>query len=203
MTRLFGISAIDPDRLAVERFGGSTSAATMRASRLALQFVQDALHKGQDIAQETTLSGGQPLRLMEAARKRGYAVFLVFITIGDDTRLRIDNRVLQGGHDISNKDLQRRTPRILGHLAQAVTLADLTVVYSSYEVTRDFVLTALVRRRVVLHSPFLPAEVRAAVAPVSVLIEDEGQLEQEAKALQAQHSFVRWGAIKDSGPAHS
>lgn len=55
---------------------------------------------------------------MVQAARAGYIVSLVFLTAHteEDTRLRIENRVLEGGHNIPDADLERRAPRILENL---------------------------------------------------------------------------------------
>lgn len=77
---------------------------------------------------------------------------------GEDTRLRIDNRVLQGGHNISDKDLKRRFPRILEHLPEAMKRADIVALYVSAEKSSDFVMVGAMHQGQLTVTPQLPAQ---------------------------------------------
>lgn len=79
---------------------------------------------------------------MTQARDAGFRVLLALIVPNDqaDTRFRIDNRVLEGGHTITDVDLKRREPRILAHLPDTITLADLTAISVSSTRSQDFTL---------------------------------------------------------------
>lgn len=136
------LASIDPDRLAAGYGEGFTDAANLRAAREALSLIAERLQQRQSLVIETTLAGRQPLRLMTQAREMEYQVHLVFIAPNSevDTRLRIDNRVMLGGHNIPDADLERRESRILANLPEAVVQADLTAFYVSSDRTQDFLL---------------------------------------------------------------
>ena len=108
--RAMKLPSIDPDRIAADYGEGFTDSANLRAAREALQLTAERLKRHESLIVETTLAGRQPLRLMAQAREAGYLVLLAFIVpnIQDDTRFRIDNRVLEGGHNIPDADLKRR-----------------------------------------------------------------------------------------------
>jgi len=161
-----GLSSIDPDRLAAGYGEGFTQAANLRAAREAITLIGERLESRQSFAIETTLAGRQPLRLMEQAQEAGYRVHLAFIVanVEEDTRLRIENRVLSGGHNIPDADLERREPRILTHLPDAIARANLTAIYVSSTRSRDFTLEGAVYNGRVQLSPTVPEGVRSAVS---------------------------------------
>jgi predicted ABC-type ATPase len=103
---------------------------------------------------------------MTQARDAGYLVLLAFIVpnIQDDTRFRIDNRVLEGGHNIPDAALKRREPRILANLPDAIALADLTAVYVSSTRSQDFTLEGAVEGSETLLTVNVPQQVRLAIA---------------------------------------
>jgi predicted ABC-type ATPase len=140
--RALKLPSIDPDQIAASYGEGFTDRANVRAARAALQLTTERLERREHLIVETTLAGRQPLRLMTQAREAGYQVLLAFIVPNaqDDTRFRIDNRVLEGGHNIPDADLKRREPRILAHLPEAIMLADLTAIYISSTRSQDFTL---------------------------------------------------------------
>ena len=137
--RALKLPSIDPDRIAAGYGEGFTDRANVRAAREAIELTAQYLERHESLIVETTLAGRQPLRLMTQARDAGYLVLLAFIVPNDqdDTRFRIDNRVLEGGHNIPDADLKRREPRILANLPDAISLADLTAIYVSSVRTQD------------------------------------------------------------------
>jgi predicted ABC-type ATPase len=164
--RALKLPSIDPDRIAASYGEGFTDRANVRGAREALQLTAKRLERREHLIVETTLAGRQPLRLMAQARKAGYVVLLAFIVPNaqDDTRFRIDNRVLEGGHNIPDADLKRREPRILAHLPEAITLADLTAIYISSVRSQDFTLEGAVNGDEVQLTPHIPEQVRTAIA---------------------------------------
>ena len=164
--RALNLPSIDPDRIAASYGQGFTDRANVRAAREALHLTAECLERRESLIVETTLAGRQPLRLMAQAREAGYRVLLVFIApnVQDDTRFRIDNRVLEGGHNIPDADLKRREPRILTNLPNAIALADLTAIYISSTRSEDFTLEGAIDGTDVRLTANVPQQVRAAIA---------------------------------------
>jgi len=193
--RALKLPSIDPDRIAAEYGEGFTDSANMRAAREALRLTRERLAQQQSLILETTLAGRQPLRLMGEARAAGYLVLLAFVVPNaqDDTRFRIDNRVLEGGHNIPDADLRRREPRILTNLSEAIALADLTAIYISSVRSQDFILEGAAEGTSVQLTPNVPPQVMEAVArrlevrQVAVITEDHPVV----KRFQAQ---IAWEA---------
>ena len=164
--RALNLPSIDPDRIAAGYGQGFTDSANVRAAREALRLTAERMKRHESLIIETTLAGRQPLRLMAQARESGHQVLLAFIVpnVQDDTRFRIDNRVLEGGHNIPDADLKRREPRILANLPEAITLADLTAIYVSSTRSQDFTLEGAVDGSDVQLTLNVPQQVRAAIA---------------------------------------
>lgn len=164
--RALNLPSIDPDRIAASYGQGFTDRANVRAAREALHLTAECLERRESLIVETTLAGRQPLRLMAQAREAGYRVLLAFIApnVQDDTRFRIDNRVLEGGHNIPDADLKRREPRILTNLPDAIALADLTAIYISSTRSEDFTLEGAIDGTDVRLTANVPQQVRAAIA---------------------------------------
>ncbi|WP_407542745.1 hypothetical protein Q0M94_21755 (plasmid) [Deinococcus radiomollis] len=164
--RALELPSIDPDRIAASYGQGFTDSANVRAAREAIQLTAEHLKRQDSLIVETTLAGRQPLRLMTQARNAGYLVLLAFIVpnVQDDTRFRIDNRVLEGGHNIPDADLKRREPRILANLPDAITLADLTAIYVSSTRSQDFTLEGAVNGSDAQITANVPQQMQAAIA---------------------------------------
>lgn len=156
---LYQLLTIDPDRITASYGQGFTAATNLQGARAALAQMHEHLNARRTFAIETTLAGGQPLRLMAQAKAAGYQVNLAFIVPNEaeDTRLRIDNRVIQGGHNIASADLERREGRILEHLPTALKRADTTAFYVSSVSTQDFALAGAAYGRTLQLTPHLPA----------------------------------------------
>ena len=72
----------------------------------------------QSFAVETTLSGKGQVKLIRRARKAGYQVVLYFLWLPSpqESIHRVRQRVIKGGHHVTDKDIRRRYPRILHNL---------------------------------------------------------------------------------------
>ena len=192
--RALGLHSIDPDRIAARYGEGLTAGANLRASREALQDIEHRLEARQSLTLEVTLAATHPLRLLERASAAGYATRLAFITAGlDDTRLRIDNRVLAGGHNIPDDVLERRAPRVLAHLPQAVMRADLSAIYLSSRTERSFELVGAAQDQQVLFTASLPAAIEQALRnlPAGWSVQRVGALSPAHPVVQAFQALVQ------------
>jgi predicted ABC-type ATPase len=93
-----GLSPFDPDR------------AALRAGRLLLSLVDEAVARRESFTVETTLSGHGYARAIPEWQARGYFVTLIFLALPDvETAIaRVAERVRQGGHDIPVPTIRRR-----------------------------------------------------------------------------------------------
>ncbi|AFL74790.1 AAA family ATPase [Thiocystis violascens] len=88
------------------------------ASRLFLHEIERHAQAGRDFAFETTLSGRGYLRLIERLRAEGWRVMLIYLALPsmEMSRLRVQERVRHGGHDIPQAAIERRFARGLRNL---------------------------------------------------------------------------------------
>lgn len=93
-----GLSPFDPDR------------AALRAGRLLLSLVDEALARRESFTVETTLSGRSYARAVPQWQTAGYFVTLIFLALPDvETAIaRVAERVRQGGHNIPVPTIRRR-----------------------------------------------------------------------------------------------
>jgi len=89
--------------------------AAVRAGRIMLEQIEEFARRGIDFGFETTLSGRSYLNLIRGLKKRQYKVTIYFLSAPtvEITRSRVKQRVLKGGHDISEVDQNRRFTRSL------------------------------------------------------------------------------------------
>lgn len=93
-----GLSPFDPDR------------AALRAGRLLLALVDEAVARRESFAVETTLSGSGYARAIPTWKAAGYRVTVLFLRLpSEDVAIaRVAERVRQGGHDIPVPTIRRR-----------------------------------------------------------------------------------------------
>lgn len=107
--------------------------ASVSAGREVLRRTQEYLGSGQDFAIETTLSGNWTTNAIEQARARHFFVRLVYICLGNPEQCiqRVQERVTQGGHNVSNDDVRRRYARSLSNVRQLAKVANETLIYDN------------------------------------------------------------------------
>lgn len=94
------------------------------------------LKAGQSFVSETVFSHESKLVLIKEAQKQGFFVMLIVVCLDEPERLleRVAGRVTEGGHAVPAERILARYPRTLAHLAVAVRLADLAILYDSQDV---------------------------------------------------------------------
>ena len=87
-----------------------TDWVAVRAARLMLEEIHEHVRKGNNLAFETTLSGRGYARWIPRWQGKGYRVKLVFLRLQtvEMALQRVAQRVLEGGHDVSEAVIRRR-----------------------------------------------------------------------------------------------
>jgi len=103
-----GLSPLDP------------AAGAVKAARLLLREIRDAIHSRQTFGLETTLSGLTYVRMLINARERAYAVKLFYLWLPSAAVAirRVRERVRKGGHSVPAADIRRRYTRSLRNLVR-------------------------------------------------------------------------------------
>jgi predicted ABC-type ATPase len=112
------------------------------AAKATLERLQELLDERRDFVFETTLSGHQPIGLMERAKTAGYQVGLVFVALADaelNVR-RVAERVGKGGHDIPAAVIRRRYPKSFANLAKALKIAHGCLIYDNSHSSSELLL---------------------------------------------------------------
>lgn len=96
---------IDVDKLTV-KMGNRP----LKGGKIAIQIIEDCIENGVSFTQETTLSGHRIKRTIQRVKDKGYSVRLYYIGLDtvEESKCRIANRVVRGGHNIPEKDVDRR-----------------------------------------------------------------------------------------------
>lgn len=89
----------------------------MEAGKIFLREIEANVAAGTDFAFETTLSGRMYVRLLNELRSKGWKVVLFYLWIPgtEFSRLRVQQRVAAGGHDIPDEAIIRRYRRTVSN----------------------------------------------------------------------------------------
>ncbi|TMV05742.1 hypothetical protein FE781_17000 [Paenibacillus thermoaerophilus] len=155
---------IDADAIARRLNPSDPAKANVAAGRQTIRLVNDCITKGKNFTIETTLSGGNALRQMKAAREQGFHINLYFLGL-DSVYLHIERvaqRVATGGHDIPEDLIRQRYKTSLENLPKAMQLSD-----NVYLIDNTDVYTIKLEKKhgqIRFQAPELPEWVRRAGA---------------------------------------
>ena len=114
----------------------------LRAGRIVVKQIEDFFEQGISFSQETTLCGKSILRNIMKAKKLGYHVEMHYVGL-DSVKIakeRVRKRVGQGGHGISDEDIERRYSETLLNLRIILPQCDLAVIYDNTEIFQRFAI---------------------------------------------------------------
>ncbi|MCI5066231.1 zeta toxin family protein [bacterium] len=96
---------------------GQSGVGDLKAGRILLKSVQEAIRNDKNFGFETTLSGKVWRRTLEQAKQKNYEITLCYVAVKtvEDSIQRVSFRAREGGHNIPESDLRRRFPRSLAH----------------------------------------------------------------------------------------
>jgi predicted ABC-type ATPase len=145
--------------------GATRDEVDRRAFREAERLRAVLTEAGVSFCTETVFSDphGAKLRFLQAARRRGFVVYLVFVGLESASLsiARVHQRTRQGGHDVPDAKLRARFPRTLANMRAAVPLVDEAFLFdnSSFDAPYRVVAVYSAGRLVSRHPP-LPAWTR-------------------------------------------
>ncbi len=106
----------------------------IQAGRLLLERANHFLQKGTPFGFESTLAASTPIKLMKAAKVKGYQVVLLYFWLSSPQLAmeRVRERVNKGGHNIPEAVIMRRYNRSIQNLtANYIPLADVWMVFDN------------------------------------------------------------------------
>ena len=160
LTRTAGLRGhlIDPDAIAKAINPADPESASLTAGREALRRSDVYISKRLDFVQESTLSGGSALRLIDRAKAAGYEVDLRYVGVpaSEVAQARVAERVASGGHNIPVEDIDRRFRRSLAALPRALAIVDTATLYDNGGDQQHRIVAELRAGVVVWHAPELP-----------------------------------------------
>ena len=112
---------LDPDEIAKNQ-----EASPVEAGKIVANAIKEYIAEKQSFVRESTLSAKFDLRMIQAAKEKGFETSLVFVCVGSaDTAVqRVSERYAKGGHTVPEEDIRRRYRRSLENLPEAIKLVD-------------------------------------------------------------------------------
>ncbi len=82
----------------------------LKAGKIFFKRLEEYLNSGKSVIIESTLSGTGLSRQLEKFKKNGFSIHLVYVFLDNFTlcKNRISARVKKGGHNVPEKDIERR-----------------------------------------------------------------------------------------------
>ncbi len=101
---------IGADLIAEELSPEAPEQANIEAGREFFVRLEGAIERGEDLVVESTLSGLTFVRFLERFRAAGYETVIMFVSLESPEicKARVQERVLKGGHHVSDEDIERR-----------------------------------------------------------------------------------------------
>ncbi len=101
---------INVDEIAKKFDSEDISRYKVKAGKIFFQELNENLKKDKSFVIETTLSGKYLVKYIQKAKKSNFYILLIYLFLETPkiNILRVQNRVLNGGHDIPTKDIIRR-----------------------------------------------------------------------------------------------
>ena len=105
----------------------------LKAGKIAARRISQYIDDNQSFSQETTLCGRTVIKNIKKAKEKGYFIELHYVGVEcvEIAKERVLKRVRQGGHGVSEKDIERRYEETFKSLEVVLPICDLTAFYDN------------------------------------------------------------------------
>lgn len=112
------------------------------AGKIAVKKISEFIDENITFNQETTLCGRSILKNIKKAKEQGYFIELHYVGLErvEIAKDRVLKRVMQGGHGISENDIERRYIETFKNLRVILPICDLTAFYDNTIEFRRFAI---------------------------------------------------------------
>lgn len=141
MESLGNMPRINVDEIVRKNGSWKSMRDVANAGKTAIKMMQNFFESGKSFNQETTLCGNLILQNIAKAKAAGYKIFLYYIGVANAEILknRIKKRVADGGHGVSEQDIERRYQQSLERFFEILPQVDYAEIYDN---TDEFVKIA-------------------------------------------------------------
>jgi predicted ABC-type ATPase len=127
-----GYAYVNADEIAKARWPAGSDAHAYEAAQVAAETRAHLIARGRSFIAETVFSHPSKLEEIRSAQEAGYQVVLHVMLVPEELAVRrVAYRVQAGGHDVPEQKIRERYRRLWRLVAQAISLADRTVVYDN------------------------------------------------------------------------
>lgn len=114
------------------------TADVVKAGKIVIERMNQFFIHDESFSQETTLCGKSIIKNIEKAKQLGYEVELHYVGVNsvDIAKERVANRVANGGHGISEEDIERRYVESFENLKCIIGSCDWVAVYDNTDIFR-------------------------------------------------------------------
>lgn len=127
-----GLSFVNADEIAADRWDVLTPERTYEAARAAGQLRDDYVASRRSFVTETVYSHESKVEFVDAAVAAGYRTTLHVVMVPVELAVaRVPNRVANGGHPVPEDKIRGRFARLWTHVAATVPLTTETVFYDN------------------------------------------------------------------------
>jgi predicted ABC-type ATPase len=127
-----GYAYVNADEIAKARWPADAAAHAYEAAQVAAETRARLIVAGRSFIAETVFSHPSKLDLIRSAHGAGHHVVLHIMLVPEELAVRrVAYRVRAGGHDVPERKIRERYQRLWRLVAQAVSLADRSVVYDN------------------------------------------------------------------------
>jgi len=135
---------VNADEIARRRWPDDPAGHSYEAARIAADTRAKLIELGESFIAETVFSHPSKLELVDAAHTAGYTVILHAVMIPENLAvLRVQHRVLAGGHDVPEPKIRQRYQRLWDLVAAAAGRADEAMFYDNSAVRGPRVVAQL------------------------------------------------------------
>lgn len=116
--------------------------AVVEAGKIVIEKINDYFNRGISFSQETTLCGKSIFRNIQRAKELGYSIEMHYVGLDspNTAKIRVKNRVAQGGHGITDEDIERRYLESLENIKAVLQQCDLAAIYDNTVGFRRFAI---------------------------------------------------------------
>ena len=139
-----GSAFVNADEIAKHRWPQSPAQHSYEAARIASDTRLKLIELGESFISETVFSHPSKLELIDTAQATGYTLVLHVVMIPEDLAvLRVQHRVLAGGHRVPEDKIRERHQRLWPLVAAAGARADISTFYDNSAVRGPRIIAQL------------------------------------------------------------
>jgi predicted ABC-type ATPase len=122
----YGIKFVNADLIAKDMDSENPESLSYHAATVAGKIREDLISQGVSFCFETVFSHESKIDFLAQAKANGYKIILVYIHLFDSSlnEARVNQRVLEGGHNVPAEKIHSRIPRTVKNIKTALSIVD-------------------------------------------------------------------------------